>query len=151
MLPNHTSSNPLLTPFLLLLFYGWWHQGAFLRLHIIHSTPAICITLCGKQDRTNSKNHSSQRCFKVHLVQPLLFAGMRPRGKETQLIRADKSMAESGNLAPIPCASHLSATQVLFICCKISIKKKSSSISTCFTLRPIWNTHVETLLMLSRN
>lgn len=73
---------------------------------------------------TNSKNHSSQRCFKVHLVQPLLFARMRPRGKETQLIRADKSMAESGNLAPMPCASHLSATQVLFICYKISIKKK---------------------------
>ena len=150
MLPNHTSSNPLLSPFLLLLFYGWWHQGAFLRLHIIHSTPAICITLCGKQDRTNSKNHSSQRCFKVHLVQPLLFAGMRPRGKETQLIRADKSMAESGNLAPIPCASCL-PHRFFSSVTKLVLKKKSTSISTCFTLRPIWNTHVETLLMLLRN
>lgn len=151
MLPDHTSSNPLLTLFLLPLFYGWWHHGAFLRLHIIHSTPAICIILCDNQNTTNSKNRSSQRCFKVDLVQLLLFAGMRPRGKETQLIRANKLMAEAGNLASTPCASHLSATQVPFICYKINIKQKSSSTSTCFTLRPIWNTHVETLLMLSRN
>lgn len=138
--------NPLLTPFLFLLFCGQWDHGALLSPQIAHPTTGHYLPWQVRMP--NSESHSSRSCFKVHLVQPLCLQRREPRHrwKETHLtdrINQWQSQASGSPCLVLPPVCHTS--------CLLHLLQMWWKNQPHLNFVVIWDTHLEAFVILSRS